>query len=526
MASVEDLNAIPKSKKQISRGALNFSVLKSESHQQKLQTENIRLPAEDGRKIFQQKGSLNYYRSSINRASNCSDSEGLNSKPQEKVFPTQEVDERSEYQRTSSINSNLYTACKALLIKHNLHNNKSILNPSESSSYSSRSNSIKTRDGFSSNDSNLDESYHSRRSLSSIKRLFTRSLSSTLTTTTSQSTNNFILFPEIIITPEVPSTDFTESTFWVAVEIIGTLRRVEKEENKLNEIYQQQASSCRKKDEKNYGFLDSVHIYLKAGQGCVITEIIDNNLGPITIGVNESHLVLVKITIGEVASPNNQQASLDNLSEEFENDHGKIKSEYITVRANYIHSGSNEIQFPTIFSPDFSSQDTRIQTENTASIWRYGPKLASLPYQSHLMIDILQPENPVQDIINTRLPSLEAREATRLIASSRERVLPLKFSILTDKSNDLIRSTESMESDFNLHKFPLPPLDNLELDISTNSSYCFDPYHEIRAQLNYGSPLVETRNLSKINFSRKFDENNLRLSSGSMSISSFDDSLQ
>ncbi|RKF63169.1 putative ubiquitin-conjugating enzyme protein [Erysiphe neolycopersici] len=525
MLSVEDLNATPKSKKQISRGDLSSSVLKSKSHREKNQTETTRLPAQNNREILPRKGPLNYHRYFDSRVSKCSDSKERYSESKENVFPTQEVDEKSGCQRTFSINSNIHTAYKALFIKkHHLHNKKWILSPSESSSYSLRSNSIKTRDSYSSNDTNFRESYHSRRTLSSIKRLFTRSLSSTITTTISQSTNNFILFPEIIITPEAPSIDYTESSFWVAVEIIGTLRQVEKEKNKSIEIHQE--TSCRKKDKKDYGYLESMHIYLKAGQGCVITEIIDNNFGPITIGVNESHLVLVKITIGAVATPIYTHASLDNLLEEFKNDHRKIESEYITVRVNYIHSESNGIEFCTIFTPDFSPQKTQIQTENSASICRYGPKLACLPYQSHQMIDILQSKNPVLDIINTRMPSLEAREASRLIASSRECVMPLKCSTLMDKPNKFIGSIGSIESNINLDAFPRPPSDNLELNKSPRSSCYFDPYREIQAQLNYGSPLIETRNLSKINFSRTSDENDLRLSSESMLASSFDDSIQ
>lgn len=275
-------------------------------------------------------------------------------------------------------------------------------------------------------------------------------------------------------------------------------------------------------NEKNYGYLDSMHIYLKAGHGCVINEIIGNNFEPITIGVNESHLVLVKINIGAVVTPIHPQASRDNL-EEFKNDYGKLKSKYITVRVSYIHSGYKGVKSSTLVTPGYCPEKTQIQTEKAASIWRYRPKLACLPHQNRQFIDTFPSKNPVLDIINIRLPSSEAKEAFRLIAISRENIMPLKCSILTDKSNGLTGSTALMESDFNLNDFPLPPSDNLELGISPQSSCYFDSYDELYALLNYGSPLVETRNLSRINNSRKFNEAALRLSPEIVSLSSIDD---
>lgn len=503
VVSSGELNATQKKLKPNLRAISNVPFLKSGSHQQSSQIEINRYPVHCYRKNTQQRNSLDVHKSFELKAPKSNNFKKSYSRSKENMFPTKPVCGQLNCNQTSFINSNF-----------------------QSASYYRRSNSCATRDSYSSNDSNLGESYDVRRTLPSIKRFFSRSLSSVSIKTKNQYSSKYTLFPEIRITPEAPCIDLAENLIWVAVEVTGVLREVQSSGKEFNKLRQDQESSVfRTQDVKKYGCLGSVHIHIKAGRGCLISDIIGNNHNSLTIGVNESHLVLVKIRIRAASTLLYSTESLGNLIEELQNDHGKIQSKYISVRVSFTHSDFNGIKFPNICIPGVNPQKTQVQTEVTGIISRVGPNSACSPDDKHLTIDIPRSKNPVLDLIETRLPASEAREASRLIVSSSKNLLPIKRCVDTEESNFLNESIKTSESDFNLDNFPLPPSNSSALDVTSQHDHYLDPHCDIWAQFDKVSPLAEARNLSNFNFSRKFGEKDARLNSGSTSDPSFENRL-
>lgn len=251
----------------------------------------------------------------------------------------------------------------------------------------------------------------------------------------------FVLCPEIVITPEMSSVDTGCCFLWVAIEITGTLQKADGHESQYDES---QSSSSHVSDLTAYGRLHSMRVDLHPGQGCLVSEIIGDLHKSKTIWAGETQLILAKIRFSKFTAPGHlRESSSDGLIAQLENDLGDTLTPYLTVRLTYKHSGFPNVKKLGIIQDGMSMHITRLQTEATGVIKRHNPLSAWSPRTSQTINSPLE-VNPLINLVETYLPSEQAREVIRKLAGERTPIpVAKRFEHICGSSEETVKPVPS-----------------------------------------------------------------------------------
>jgi len=167
-----------------------------------------------------------------------------------------------------------------------------------------------------------------------------------------------------------------------------------------------------------------MRIDLHPGQGCLVSEIIGDLHKSKTIRAGETQLILAKIRFNKLIAPSHlRESSSDGLIAQLENDLGDTITPYLTVRLTYKHSGFPNIKKYAVVSDGMSMHITRLQTEATGVIKRHNP-LSAWSSRTSQTDDSPLEVNPILNLVETYLPSEQAREVIRKLAGERT-LIPL-----------------------------------------------------------------------------------------------------
>ncbi|CZT43501.1 uncharacterized protein RSE6_03550 [Rhynchosporium secalis] len=260
----------------------------------------------------------------------------------------------------------------------------------------------------------------------------------------------FVLCPQIVITPEIPSVDTGLCFLWVAIEITGTLRKADGFEANYDAA---SLTGSHVPDLEAHGRLHSMRIDLHPGQGCLVSEIIGDLHNSKTIRAGETQLILAKVRFSKfVPHTHLRESSSDGLIAQLENDLGDTLTTYLTVRLTYKHSAFASIKRPAAVSDGMSMHITRIQTEATGSIKRHNPLSAWSPRSSQTLCSPAQ-ISPLINLVETFLPSELALEVIRKLAGERTPIsLAKRFETIHGSSEETVKPASSD------HVAPLGPV--------------------------------------------------------------------
>ncbi|KAK0129286.1 hypothetical protein ONS95_015016 [Cadophora gregata] len=247
----------------------------------------------------------------------------------------------------------------------------------------------------------------------------------------------FVLCPQVVITPEISSVDTGCCFLWVAIEVTGTLQKADGYEARYDGS---RSTSSRISEIAAYGRLHSMRIDLHPGQGCIVSEIIGDLHKSKTIRAGETQLILAKIRFSKFIPPSHlRESSSDGLIAQLENDLGDTLTPYLTVRLTYKHSGFPNIKKPGVIQDGMSMHITRLQTEATGVIKRHNPLSAWSPRTSQTIHSPLE-VNPLIHLVETYLPSVQAREVIKKLAGERTPIpIAKRFEHIGGSSEETVK---------------------------------------------------------------------------------------
>ncbi|KAG4429880.1 hypothetical protein IFR05_014637 [Cadophora sp. M221] len=251
----------------------------------------------------------------------------------------------------------------------------------------------------------------------------------------------FVLCPQIVITPEISSVDTGCCFLWVAIEVTGTLQKADGYEARYD---CSRSATSHISDLEAYGRLHSMRIDLHPGQGCVVSEIIGDLHTSKIVRAGETQLILAKVRFSKFIAPTHlRESSSDGLIAQLENDLGDTLTSYLTVRLTYKHSAFPNIKKPALISDGMSMHITRLQTEATGVIKRHNSLSAWSPRTSQTINSPLE-VNPLINLVETYLPSEQAREVIRKLAGERAPIpLARRFEHICGSSEETVKPVPS-----------------------------------------------------------------------------------
>ncbi|KAL2060923.1 hypothetical protein VTL71DRAFT_8975 [Oculimacula yallundae] len=247
----------------------------------------------------------------------------------------------------------------------------------------------------------------------------------------------FVLCPQIVITPEIPSVDTGLCFLWVAIEVTGTLRKADGYETKYDDPL---LGGSQISDLEAHGRLHSMRIDLHPGQGCLVSEIIGDLHNSKTVRAGETQLILAKVRFSNhVPLTHLRESSSDGLIAQLENDLGDTLTPYLTVRLTYKHSAFTNIKKSAVVSDGMYMHITRLQTEATGVIKRHNPLSAWSPRASQT-INSPAETSPLINLVETYLPLELAQEAIKKLAGERTPTpLAKRFENLSGLSEETVK---------------------------------------------------------------------------------------
>ncbi|ESZ99602.1 hypothetical protein SBOR_0013 [Sclerotinia borealis F-4128] len=235
--------------------------------------------------------------------------------------------------------------------------------------------------------------------------------------------DNFVLCPQISVTPESASVNAGVCTLWVAVEITGILRRADGTStlDDVGRTYSTQNLTPRCLDLRRYGSLHNIAVEFQPGSDCIIVDQPEDTFQAKTIRVSETHLMLVKIRLNEVkvSVSHTKEKSSDELIENLNDILGDITTQYLTVKLNYRHSAFLNLR-QQADEGDFRllPQHTLLETKATATIKRHNPASAWSPRSSGALNSAVG-VSALAKIIEKHFSAEKSREALQRLAGDR-----------------------------------------------------------------------------------------------------------
>lgn len=265
----------------------------------------------------------------------------------------------------------------------------------------------------------------------------------------------YVLYPHIMVTPEVSSLDAGLSILWVAIHITGVLQIAEGSSTRCPEVktfltdapnagLSGRLFKCSiypmtniTADPTSYGKLHSMRIDLHPGQGCTVLEIIGNLHESKTIRAGETELILAKIRVAKVKLPREgSEDSTEGMIADLQNHLGDIISAYLTVRLTYKHSAFPNHK-PLEPLDGMKHRISRIETEATATIKRRNPDSAWSPRTSQTMSHPLE-AGPVVRLVEKHFSPEKAEEVRRRLIHDRSPIsIARKFGYWAEASPEV-----------------------------------------------------------------------------------------
>ncbi|KUJ17181.1 uncharacterized protein LY89DRAFT_73338 [Mollisia scopiformis] len=224
-----------------------------------------------------------------------------------------------------------------------------------------------------------------------------------------------ILSPRIKVTPETTSLPTTTSTFWVAIEIRGELHAADGryDMHPGRRTCSSQSADIRLQDLSRYGKMYAMNISILPPSGCTVLDIIGDlhfDLEPC-----ETRFILAKVQVGGVDSnPSPSTRDPEILMTELQNHLGDTITPYLTVQANYKHSGYTRWESNYATREGTYVHSSFHYTEAKVAIKRHDPQSAWSPRTSETITTAPQ-SNVFNDLIKRRLSANKAAEAFRVI---------------------------------------------------------------------------------------------------------------
>ncbi|KAI9642293.1 hypothetical protein NHQ30_009095 [Ciborinia camelliae] len=251
--------------------------------------------------------------------------------------------------------------------------------------------------------------------------------------------DNFVLCPQISVTPESASVNAGVCTLWAAVEITGVLRRADGTStlDDAGRAYsiQNLAPRCLGRsqshfvgvfsliviDLRSYGSLHNIAVEFQPGPNCIIVDQPEDTFQAKTIRLSETHLMLVKIRLNEVkvSLSHAKEKSSDELIENLNEILGDTTTQYLTVKLNYRHPAFLNLRQQAA-EGDFRllPQHTLLETKATATIKRHNPASAWSPRNSGAMNSAVG-VSALTKIIEKHFSAEKCREALQKLAEDR-----------------------------------------------------------------------------------------------------------
>ncbi|QSZ29226.1 hypothetical protein DSL72_003738 [Monilinia vaccinii-corymbosi] len=235
--------------------------------------------------------------------------------------------------------------------------------------------------------------------------------------------DNFVLCPQISVTPESASVNAGVCTLWAAVEITGVLRRSDGTStlDDAGRTYSTQNLTPRCLDLRSYGSLHNIAVEFQPGPDCIIVDQPEDTFQAKTIRVSETHLMMVKIRLNEVkvSVSHEKENSSDELIENINDILGDTTTHYLTVKINYRHSAFlNLRQQATEGDFRLLPQHTLLETKATATIKRHNPASAWSPRNSGTLNSAVG-VSALTKIIEKHFSAERSREALQKLAEDR-----------------------------------------------------------------------------------------------------------
>ncbi|KAF7917613.1 hypothetical protein BELL_0084g00250 [Botrytis elliptica] len=305
-------------------------------------------------------------------------------------------------------------------------------------------------------------------------------------TISSSREDNFVLCPQISVTPESASVNAGVCTLWAAVEITGVLRKADGTStlDDAGRTYSTQNLTSRYLDLRSYGSLHNIAVEFQPGPDCIIVDQPADTFQAKTIRVSETHLMLVKIRLNEVKNSlsHAKQRSSDELIENLNEILGDITTHYLTVKLNYRHSAFLNLRSQAA-EGEFRllPQHTLLETKATASIKRHNPASAWSPRSSGTLNSAVG-ASVLTKIIEKHFSAEKSREALQKLAEDRTTIpYPRRtYGYSSDKENrkstasslSCVDSTDSLLS----HSFSMTAISNFNARSSPLSKRLGSPY--------------------------------------------------
>ncbi|TGO21530.1 hypothetical protein BPAE_0214g00010 [Botrytis paeoniae] len=305
-------------------------------------------------------------------------------------------------------------------------------------------------------------------------------------TLSSSRDDNFVLCPQISVTPESASVNAGICTLWVAVEITGVLRKADGTStlDDAGRIYSTQNLTPRYLDLRSYGSLHNIAVEFQPGPDCVIVDQPADTFQAKTIRVSETHLMLVKLRLNEVKNSlsHTKERSSDELIENLNEILGDITTHYLTIKLNYRHSAFLNLRSQAA-EGEFRllPQHTLLETKATASIKRHNPASAWSPRSSGTLNSAVG-ASVLTKIVEKHFSAEKSREALQKLAEDRTTIpYPRRtYGYPSDKENgkstatslSCVDSTNSLLS----HSFSMTAISNFNTRSSPVSKRLGSPY--------------------------------------------------
>ncbi|TEY31043.1 hypothetical protein BOTCAL_0825g00020 [Botryotinia calthae] len=298
--------------------------------------------------------------------------------------------------------------------------------------------------------------------------------------------DNFVLCPQISVTPESASVNAGVCTLWAAVEITGVLRRADGTStlDDAGRTYSTQSLTPRFLDLRSYGSLHNIAVEFQPGPDCIIVDQPADTFQAKTIRVSETHLMLVKIRLNEVKNSlsHAKEGSSDELIENLNEILGDITTHYLTVKLNYRHSAFLNLRSQAA-EGEFRllPQHTLLETKAMASIKRHNPASAWSPRNSGTL-NLTVGASVLTKIIEKHFSAEKSREALQKLADDRTTILYSRrtYGYSSDKENRKSTASSSLYGDStnNLlsHSFSMTAISNFNARGSPVSKRLGSPY--------------------------------------------------
>ncbi|KAF7896612.1 uncharacterized protein EAF01_009015 [Botrytis porri] len=307
-----------------------------------------------------------------------------------------------------------------------------------------------------------------------------------VSTLSSSRDDNFVLCPQISVTPESASVNAGVCTLWAAVEITGVLRKADGTStlDDAGRTYSTQNLTSRCSDLRRYGSLHNIAVEFQPGPDCIIVDQPADTFQAKTIRVSETHLMLVKIRLNEVKNSlsHAKERSSDELIENLNEILGDITTHYLTVKLNYRHSAFLNLRSQAA-EGEFRllPQHTLLETKATASIKRHNPASAWSP-RSSAALHSTAGVSVLTKIIEKHFSAERSREALQKLADDRTTIpYPQRtYGYSSDKENrkSTASSSSYVDSPSSLlsHSFSMTAISNFNTRRSPVSKRLGSPY--------------------------------------------------